>query len=65
MNMYEWTMRKLPEHYYDTMWADGFSAAEIFAVGSRDLYNEAMERKAFSKPELPTNIQFQVEVLQK
>ena len=48
--------RKLPEHYYDTMYLDGFTPEEIYMTNRRDMLAALTD----PAPEMNVNISTEV-----
>ena len=52
--------RKLPEHYYDTMYLDGFTPEEIYMTNRRDMLRQYVAPA--EEPAMDVNIRSEVAV---
>ena len=68
MELQEYYMRHVPE-YYDDMYKDGFTPMEIKYAHERMMYREIEarqeERAAAKEEQIPTNVNFHVEIKKK
>ena len=56
---------RIPGHYYDGMYKDGYKPYEIIEAAHNSIIKEHEARQAVQEPGTPMNVHFQVEVKRK